>query len=68
MHAFVQAVETLIVALAAIAFAHFGISMKQPPHPGTEQAVRPASMAAASQAPTTRAHGHCPYAKDMQRT
>jgi hypothetical protein len=67
MHALVQSVETLVMALAVTAFAHFGVTLKQPPCPPTDQAVRriPASVVVAEPLPARAAP--CPLARDARQ-
>ena len=44
MHAVIQSVEVLVVALAATALAHFGVTLKQTPCPAAAPAAHRASM------------------------
>ena len=50
MHALVQAVGTFIVALAAAAFAHFGVALKDAPAQQTPSIVRRIPIVAAAPA------------------
>ncbi len=62
MHALTQSIETLVVALAAAAFAHFGVTLKDPPCPTATPAVHriPASTQPVRKAP-------CPLARDVRK-
>jgi hypothetical protein len=63
MHTLVQAVETLVVVLAAAAFAHFGVTLKDAPCPHAKATVQriPASIQLVRTAP-------CPLARDVRKT
>jgi 3-dehydroquinate dehydratase len=66
MHAFVQSVEAVVVALAAAAFAHFGVTLKDAPAPKAVPAVERLQIDSAVKvrsAPRTP----CPLAKGEQR-
>jgi hypothetical protein len=59
MHALVQAVGALIVALATAAFAHFGVAVKDAPEPSPRSVVRKIPVAAAQPAlPCIRDDAH----------
>ncbi len=62
MHALAQSVETLVVALAAAAFAHFGVTLKDAPAPKATPVVHrlPASTQLVRKTP-------CPLAHDVRR-
>ena len=62
MHALAQTVETLVVALAAAAFAHFGVTLKDAPCPHAKPAVHriPASTQLVRMAP-------CPLARGVRK-
>ena len=62
MHALAQSVETLVVALAAAAFAHFGVTLKDAPSPKVTPVVHriPASTQPVRKAP-------CPLARDVRK-
>ena len=62
MHALAQTVETLVVALAAAAFAHFGVTLKDAPCPHSRPTVHstPASTQLVRTAP-------CPLARDVRK-
>lgn len=67
MQALVQSVEAMVVALAAAAFAHFGVTLKEPPRPKADQVVRriPASTASLP-LPAARARP-CPLVTDAKQ-
>ncbi len=66
MYAVVHLLETLVVAMAVAAFAHFGVTLKDVPCPRPEQAVRRLHLTAASQTSVARATP-CPLAKGLAR-
>ena len=45
MSALLQAIQAAVFALASAAFAHFGVVLKDAPHPAAEQSVRRAAAA-----------------------
>ena len=62
MHALAQSVDTIVVALAAAAFAHFGVTLKDAPctHARPEVHSIPASTQLVRKAP-------CPLARDVRK-
>jgi hypothetical protein len=62
MHALAQTVETLVVALAAAAFSHFGVTLKDAPCPHASATVQriPASTQLVSAKP-------CPLAREVRK-
>ena len=62
MHTLAQTVETLVVALAAAAFAHFGVTLKDAPCPHATPIVHriPASTQLVQTAP-------CPLARGVRK-
>ncbi len=64
MHAFIQSIETLVVALAAAAFAHFGVTLKDCPSP---KAAPAASRAWTPASGALRQTPPCPLARDVRR-
>jgi hypothetical protein len=67
MHALIQSVETLIVALATMAYAHFGVSFNHPPCPKAEQAVHRISYVRPVPANGAPKAVPCPLGKDVRR-
>jgi len=67
MHALAQSVEVLVVALAVAAFAHFGVTVKDPPHPRAAPVVHRISASTASIAALGRRASRCPFARDMRK-
>ncbi len=51
MSALLQAVQAAVFALATAAFAHFGVVLKDAPHPAAEQSVHRAAAADISPPP-----------------
>ena len=64
MHALAQTIETLVVALAATAFAHFGVTLKDAPCPHATPAVH---RIPASTVPSLSRNQPCPLARDVRR-
>ena len=64
MHAVAQTVETLVVALAAAAFAHFGVTLKDAPCPHATPAVH---RIPASTVLVLRKNEPCPLARDVRK-
>ena len=72
MHALLQSIETLVVALAATAFAHFGVDLKEPPclKGAPSQVVHRVSVAAGPNAKPDRIEAvtaPCPQAASVRR-
>ncbi len=49
MHALLQSVEMAVFAMAAAAFAHFGVSLRAPPCPPSQAVVRKVEVSTVEQ-------------------
>jgi hypothetical protein len=65
MSALLQAIQALVFALASAAFAHFGVTLKEPPHP-RDQPVHRTAAAVLAPGPNPRATP-CPLAARQDR-
>jgi len=65
MQAVIQAVEHMVMALAVAAFAHFGVTLKDPPCPKAAPAVQRVSYAHQAPPRTVR-RVLTPMAKDIR--
>jgi len=66
MHAFLQALEGMVAALAIAAFAHFGVTLKD--YPREQQAVQRTPTLAASRGPAISRSTPCPLDRTSQNT
>ena len=67
MHALIEWVETVVVALAIAAFAHFGVSLKEPPRHSPDQIVRKVSVSSSTMQ-TADDSKPCPLTRRVTRT
>ncbi len=66
MNAIIQSLETMVLALAVTAFAHFGVALKDAPCPKVQAPVHRVSYARPA-APRTIRHAPVALAKDLRR-
>ena len=66
MQALVQSLESLVATMACVAFAHFGVALKQPcPH--ASQAVHRISISTTAAPTRVQPHSTAPLAKDQRQ-
>ncbi len=66
MHALIQSLENLVIALAVAAFAHFGVALKDAPCPKASSPVHRAAYVHPA-APRTIRRAPGPLAADIHR-
>ncbi len=66
MQAFVQSLESFVLAMAVAAFAHFGVALKDAPCVKASSAAHPAAYVRLVQ-PRTIGRAAAPMAKDLRR-
>ena len=73
MDALIHVIASLVTALAATAFAHFGVTLKAPAAPKSEQVVRRVPVSDTPSDPAAAAklavrHAPCPISARSERT
>ncbi len=58
MHVLIQLIQSLVVGLAAACLAHFGLALKEPPHPAPPAVVH--RISATAPAAPARSDVPCP--------